>query len=78
MINFKHTDYTKAIFTSGMSNLFMALRNVTSCMPIRKVWLSIHWSSHDSHMLNNIILNTELHQNQTINVESKNTIHLHP
>jgi len=55
VVNFNHTDYTKAIFTSGMLNLIMVHTNVTSCMPKRKVRLPIHRSSHDSHMLNSII-----------------------
>jgi len=55
MVNFKHTDYTKAIFTSGMSNLFMVHKNLTSFTPIRKVWLSLHRFSRNTHKLNSII-----------------------
>jgi uncharacterized membrane protein len=55
MVNFKHTDYTKAIFSSGMSKLVMVHINVISFTPVRKVWLSLHRFSRNSHKLNSII-----------------------
>jgi hypothetical protein len=48
MLNFKHTDYTRAIFTSGMSDLFMVHTNVTSCM-LKKKYGFPCTGSHTTH-----------------------------